>query len=340
MSQDSVFKQGAFTISLDFELYWGMRDVVSVKDYQEHLTGVVKAIPAILELFEQYKIHATWATVGFLHYNNPQQLIENFPTQQPSYDLAELSPYKYVDNLKQELDENLHFSPELIELIQKYSGQEIGTHTFSHYYCLEVGQTEQEFIADLDAAILTANKNGIATKSLVFPRNQYNPAYLKAIADLGIACYRGNETNKIYNSQSGSGNTASKRLLRLLDSYINISGHNCSSWSELQSNYPINIPSSRFLRPYSAKLKYLDGLRLNRITSGLQHAAENNLVYHLWWHPHNFGVNLSENLDFLAEILQTYQQLNSQNKMQSLNMGEIAELCLNNKEVENYSYSQ
>lgn len=327
MNSDLALKPGILTISLDFELYWGMRDVISLEDYQQHLAGVNQAIPAILELFKQFKIHATWATVGFLYYANSQQLVENFPVQLPNYDLVELSPYYYVKNSNQALDEKLHFSPELIELIKKYPGQEIGTHTFSHYYCLEAGQTEQQFRADLDAAILTARKADLATQSLVFPRNQCNPAYLKAIADAGITCYRGNENSKIYNSEAGDGNLISKRLLRLLDSYINISGQNCASWSQLQSQYPINIPSSRFLRPYSAKLKYLDGLRLRRITSGLKHAAKNNLVYHLWWHPHNFGVNLAENLDFLAKILQTYQQLNSQSQMQSLNMGEIAELC-------------
>ncbi len=48
-------------------------------------------------------------------------------------------------------------------------------------------------------------------------------------------------------------------------------------------------------------------------------------MYHLWWHSHNFGVNLDENIDFLEKILQYYQQLNIQGKMQSLNMGEITE---------------
>ncbi len=48
-------------------------------------------------------------------------------------------------------------------------------------------------------------------------------------------------------------------------------------------------------------------------------------MYHLWWHPHNFGVNLDKNIDFLEKILQYYQQLNVQGKMQSLNMGKMSE---------------
>ena len=321
----SELHPGTFTISLDLELYWGMLDA-SLDDYRQNLQGVRQAIPAILNLFERYEIHATWATVGFLFYSDLKQLRENLPQQQPNYETVELSPYQYISNLDPEADRELHFCPDLIELIQRSPGQEIATHTFSHYYCLEPGQTESEFRADLMAAIATARKNNVAIKSLVFPRNQYNQAYLETIAQCGIACYRGNERSSIYNSEAGDGDRPRKRLLRFIDSYINLSGQNCYSWSELRSTYPINIPSSRFLRPYSTKLKYLDSLRLKRITSGLKYAASHNSVYHLWWHPHNFGVNLAQNLRFLEKILQAYQQLKAQNKMQSLNMGEIAQL--------------
>ena len=322
----SKLHPGTFAISLDLELYWGMLDVVSLDDYRRNLQGVRQAIPAILDLFERYEIHATWATVGFLFHSDLKQLRENLPQQQPNYGTVE-SPYQYISNLDPEADRELHFCPDLIELIQRFPGQEVATHTFSHYYCLEPGQTKSEFQADLMAAIATARQNNTAIESLVFPRNQYNQAYLETIAQCGISCYRGNERSSFYNSEAGDGSLPRKRLLRLIDSYLNLSGQNCYSWSELRSTYPINIPSSRFLRPYSTKLKYLDSLRLKRITSGLKYAASHNSVYHLWWHPHNFGVNLAENLRFLEKILQAYRQLNVQNEMQSLNMREIAELC-------------
>lgn len=48
------------------------------------------------------------------------------------------------------------------------------------------------------------------------------------------------------------------------------------------------------LRPYSAALKSLEPLKLKRITSELDCAAQEGLIYHLWWHPHNFGVNLEK----------------------------------------------
>jgi peptidoglycan/xylan/chitin deacetylase (PgdA/CDA1 family) len=324
-------RKGTLLISLDFELYWGVQDVISLNEYQNHLLGVHDAIPQILELFSEYKINATWATIGFLYFKDFAALQNNFPQQLPSYTNPGFSPYNYISNLVEKKHEKLYFAPKLIELIQQYPGQEIGTHTFSHYYCLEDGQTETEFKADLDAAIQVADQAGISTKSLVFPRNQYNKSYLKIVQEAGIKCFRGNEKHRIYNSINGDYWTFNKRSQRVLDSYINISGYNCYSIEELKGEFPIDIPASRFLRPYSPKLKYFRGLQIRRITSALSHAAKENSVYHLWWHPHNFGTNLQENLKSLRQVLEFYAELRDKNKMQSLNMLQLADIL--NQEV-------
>ncbi|MEL6493724.1 MAG: polysaccharide deacetylase family protein [Cyanobacteria bacterium J06623_7] len=318
---------GTLIISLDLELYWGMRDVVSLDSYRQNLSGVRKAIAAMLQLFKEYEIHATWATVGFLYYPGFELLHQNLPEKLPQYRQVDLSPYQYISSSTIAPAPELHFCPEIIHAIAQHPGQEIATHTFSHYYCLEAGQTQAEFAADLQAAITVAQEAGIDTKSLVFPRNQYNQAYLQTIAECGIDCYRGNQPHPIHNEENGDGDRPRKRLLRLIDAYLNFTGHNTYSRSPLKSEYPVNIPASHFLRPYSPKLKYLDGLRLRRITKSLRHAANRGEIYHLWWHPHNFGMNLTENIRFLEQILQSYQKLKEQHKMQSLSMREVAELC-------------
>ena len=62
-------QRGIFTISLDFELGWGFVGKRNIKQYAENFLGVYSAIPAILEIFNEYNIHATWATVGFLFFD-------------------------------------------------------------------------------------------------------------------------------------------------------------------------------------------------------------------------------------------------------------------------------
>ena len=318
---------GKFVISLDFELMWGMKDVTTLAAYGDCIKGVHTALPHLLTMFREFEIRATFSTVGFLFFDDKKSLLENLPTILPQYDKEFLSPYgKYMSTVGENgSEDSYHFGKYLIEEIKKHPEQEIGTHTFSHYYCLERGQSAEAFKADLAKAMEVGEKNGIKIQSLVFPKNQFNEEYLKICADLGIACYRGNESSWLYAAADGKAkNNLLKRALRLIDAYINLSGHHCYSGEYLQKNRPMNIPSSRFLRPFSKKLAFLDILKLQRIKNSMTHAAKNGLLYHLWWHPHNFGIHQSENFAFLAKILQHYQFLHQKYGFQSLTMIETA----------------
>jgi hypothetical protein len=65
---------------------------------------------------------------------------------------------------------------------------------------------------------------------------------------------------------------------------------------------------------------------LRRIKKAMTHAAKNKLMFHLWWHPHNFGINQDENFAFLQKILEHYKVLNLKYQFHSLNMIELADL--------------
>ncbi len=317
-------RKGKLVISLDFEIYWGVHDAVSLKKYRDNLLGVRKAIPALLQLFAQYHINATFATVGLLFFGDKEELLNNLPQKKPQYSLPELSPYHAQIALagNNEEEDPLRFGLSLIRAIQR-ANQEIGCHTFSHYYCLEKGQTPEDFKADLESAKNIATQKGIELKSFIFPRNQYNETYLKICKEEGFTSYRGNENSVLFSSKTQGNETRFRRPFRLADAYINLSGHNCYSDEEMKKDELINIPSSRFLRPYSKRLSFLDNLKLKRITSGMDYAAKNGLTYHLWWHPHNFGANLKENLSFLNKILLHFRTLNSKYNFESMSMQQL-----------------
>jgi hypothetical protein len=61
----------------------------------------------------------------------------------------------------------------------------------------------------------------------------------------------------------------------------------------------------------------------------MTYAAKNNLTYHLWWHPHNFGINIRENLTFLNEILIHFTELNLKYNFKSNCMSEISKEFIN-----------
>src|SRR5262249_9770335 len=133
--------------------------------------------------------------------------------------------------------------------------------------------------------------------TIVFPRNQTNAAYLQVCRELGLVCYRGNEKSWLYASGTYRGESRLKRAIRLADAYMNLTGHN--TYRASSENGLCNVASSRFLRPYSRRLAPLDGLRLRRITRGIEYSAKSGETYHLWWHPHNFGADLEQNMTFL-----------------------------------------
>ena len=315
--------RGIFTISLDFELYWGIRDKCSLKNYRTNLDGVENAINKILNIFNIYNIHATWATVGFLFYENMRNLKNNLPVKTPSYKNEFLNPYIYIKN--NTLEEKYHFSPSCIKSIINSKNQEIATHTMSHYYCLEHGQRKDEFYEDLRNSIkIIEDKTNQKTYSLVFPRNQWNEEYLSILSELGILSYRGNEESWIYDAVNEKNINYVRRAIRLIDTYINVSGHHTYSLKNISLKKPFNIPSSRFLRPVSKQLSFLETIRLNRIKKSMTYAAKNNELYHLWWHPHNFGKDLDDNILFLNEILKHYKRLETKYGMRSLNMKEVS----------------
>jgi peptidoglycan/xylan/chitin deacetylase (PgdA/CDA1 family) len=315
--------QGSLIISLDFELYWGVRDRPYAKAYIPCLVGARAAIPAILEAFARFGIHATWATVGFLFCDNGKSLREHLPRIQPQYAEDWLSPYCDLPPIEaKEDDESIWFAPSLIRRISGAPNQEIATHTFSHYYCIEPGNDEVSFREDLRAACEVANRAGLTLRSLVFPRNQCAEEYLEAVNDAGITSYRGNPSSWFYQSAPGAQRRLVARALRLADAYVGFSGG--LSYPEPSTGKPVNIPASRFLRPYRVKLHRLEMLRLRRIKQELTYAAKRGLVYHLWWHPHNFGLDTARNIAFLSAILGHYRVLHDKYGMTSKNMAETS----------------
>lgn len=328
-----MLSKSRLLISLDFELMWGVRDKRTTECYGENVLGVRKVIPSLLEVFEKYDIAATFATVGFLFAKNKEDLLAYVPDEKPQYSLARYSPYQnnYFSTIGQsEANDLYHYGHSLIRMIQQSLKQEIASHTFSHYYCLE-NASLSSFEADMRSAKAIASSFGVDLKSIVFPRNQYSKQHIDICKKFGFIAYRGNQTSSIYDPRKNEEQNKRIRATRLIDSYLNVSGHH--SFIPGASDDIVNIPASRFLRPYSGKLKFADGLRLQRIKSSMTYAAKNNEAFHLWWHPHNFGVNLKENLSFLEEILKHYQQLHHQYGMQSKTMKAIAEEILQSHAV-------
>jgi peptidoglycan/xylan/chitin deacetylase (PgdA/CDA1 family) len=316
-------EKGALVISLDFELLWGVFDKVEWREKMEYFQNTREVIPKILRLFEEYEISGTWATVGMLFNKNWEEWEHNTPKILPAYENSNLSAYDFGKSIQSKETEKLCFAPDLIKLIKATPKQEIGTHTYSHYYCLEPGQDAAAFEADLNKASKLASSLRIELNSLVFPRNQYNAQYLQICEKLGLTTVRINPDNWYW--QNTQKDSLTQKIFRTGDAYFGAQDKTYKT-KEIHK-FTQNVTgqkASRLLRPYSSR-SVLNRLKIKRICSEMENAAKNNKIYHLWWHPHNFGNNPEKSLLELTSILDHYKVLEKKYNFKSRSMNTLKE---------------
>ncbi|MFN4000470.1 polysaccharide deacetylase family protein [Algoriphagus sp.] len=323
-------QSGIFTISLDFELLWGIFDKVGTRYKPDYFSNTRAVIPKMLDLFGQNEISVTWATVGMLFAENEEEWKSYSPAFQPSYRNKNLSAYEWAKT--HGIHPEVHFAPELIREILSTPFQELGSHTYAHYYTLMRGQSPEQFRQDLKATQKIAeDKFGVRLKSLVFPRNHINELYLGICLEEGYEFVRGNPKNWFW--QETQHESFEKKLFRSADCFFQVGGKSTFSLEEVREydNEPLILPASRILRPYTNGNPLFNKVRLLRILDEMEYAAKNKEVYHLWWHPHNFGNSPEVSILELKQIVSHFSHLKSKYGMVSLHMEKLGNQIKNSK---------
>ena len=314
---------GVFTISLDFEKYWGVHDVLTISEV-EHFKDITSIVSKTLELFRQYDIHATWATVGLLGLENTSLLAEMHDQDTIPYSNKNYSPFPIKSDKYGTFDGALLNGKQEMETILATPNQELSSHTYSHFYCCEKGITADDF--EKDSAQMAAIGQGLKHQftSIVFPRNQINPVFLRICKKYGITAYRGNQENRFWKNDRYENESIVKKAGRVIDAYFNISKTKAYTIETLPKHAIgiLNIPANRFLRPNSGK-SFLEKRKIKRIKKEMYKAAKTGTVYHLWWHPHNFAGDKAIAFDQLEELLAYFQVLNAKFGFESLTLSEI-----------------
>lgn len=318
-----MVKAPFFCISFDFELYWGVRDKLSLRDYGENILCGRRSVPLVLRLFKKYGISATWGVVGMSSFYDKKSLLSYLPSVLPGYEDINLCAYTYLSNGligNNEKDDPYHFGYSLVDEISQAPGMEIGSHSFSHFYAVEPRNNLSAYEADLKSSIAALNRFGAPVSSIIFCRNQYDKFHLETARKCGFLSFRGNENHNLNSSIQNDSFGFVRRVARSLDSYINLTG---ASTSVIGMDFSglINVPSSRFFRPYCGD--YSENLKLARIFRAMELAAISGDGFHLWWHPENFGKNLIKNLASLERVLIHFKDLNQRYGMVSKNMSQL-----------------
>lgn len=317
--------RGTFVISLDFELFWGLAgwNESQLEGYRPRVEGAINALRRITETLKKYDMKCTIGFVGGINYKTLEDFLEASPFLRPTYSNQLFSSYGVLHKLVKNdtIDRKLLFRPDAITMLQENPLVELASHTFSHYYALEDGQTMEQFEADIRTAHSEACKSGIEQKSIIFPRNQIPKSYHEVCARCGFTHIRGNEESLLYRSESTPSKFDYKRVLRLLDCYINLTGHH--SYKSPKKGLLIDVTASRFFRPYSHTLRMLEPLKVKRIKDDIKFAAKRGEIYHLWWHPHNFGINTDVSIRQLEEICKCFSEMRDKYGMKSAFMCEL-----------------
>lgn len=323
-------KTGKLIISLDFELHWGVFDSkVLDANGRKYFLDTRELIPQVLKRFESMDIRATWATVGILFVKDIKQLRAFLPTKVPVYANSAYSAYGLIEREEVGSDEKsdpFHYAPSLVEKILETRGQELASHTFSHYYCLEPKREGNCFAEDLDAAQAIAKENfGVTLKSLVLPRNQFTPDDIITIGEAGFLNARSNPGVWFWKGESKDDESRPKRTARLLDHYFPLDKDTLFELPLDVRNGVADLPASRLFRPYIANIDGIGGqtLKIRRIQKEMTAAAIQGKCYHLWWHPHNLATDPARNMAALDAILRHFLHLRDRYGMESKTMLDI-----------------
>jgi len=138
------------------------------------------------------------------------------------------------------------------------------------------------------------------------------------ISQHGFKCYRGPETGWFERLPTAPVRGA----MRLLNSRLRR-----APMVGLPTTSPeglVEIPSSHFYAPFQSVGKYVSlNDRIAQAIAGLNAAAKQKRIYHLWTHPFNMGADTESLMDGLKSILQHFQTLRDSGQLECRSMGAL-----------------
>lgn len=285
---------GAFCISIDLELAWGIWDVPD-PDYLERCLRLEhQIVDRLLDLFGRYRVSATWAVVG--------RLLERGGAAAGA-------------------DERLWYAPEIVRRIRDAAPeQEIGSHSFEHIYFGRASRGAAA--ADAASARRVHAEHGLEFTSFVYPRNDV--AHLDAIRDAGIRVFRGADEGFLVGlrqrvpGQLGRAAHLLEMALPLAPAVVHPRVH-ASGLVELPGS--MLLPQRRGLRRLVAP-----GVVEARARLGLRAAAARHGIFHFWFHPSNFYYRTDSQFAVLERVLAYADSLRERGEIQVLPMKHFARI--------------
>jgi peptidoglycan/xylan/chitin deacetylase (PgdA/CDA1 family) len=252
---------GKLTISIDLELAWGFWDILTPEILRLSETAERPICDKLIELFDRYRIPATWAMVAAV--------------------LDRASANGRAGN------EASWYAPEIIERIRAAKTRhEIGSHGGRHVYYDRMTATE----ADEDLAFIkqTHRDHDLPLDSFVFPRNAIG--HLDLLARAGLRTFRGPDTGWLrlapkLGSRAGKVVTFADKILPIPPAPARAQ----------RSGGLVDVPGSMLLPGRDGARRFiLPQVSQAKLAMGLAWARRSGETFHFWFHPCNFYYRADE----------------------------------------------
>jgi peptidoglycan/xylan/chitin deacetylase (PgdA/CDA1 family) len=321
MADTVSYPRGVFTLSLDFELIWGTLDLFGPSGFARACEiERTEVIDRLLALLAEYEVPATWCILGHL-------FLDHCPTgDSPKH--AEIVRPQHAwhpadwfasDPGGTESTAPLFFGRSLVEKIRSCPAeQEIGSHSFSHVIFGDPGCSAETASTELAECVRLAGEMGIELRSFAFPRNQVG--HLDILRQHGFSCFRGPEPNWY---EADRWPEVVQRLGRLID-VLRIARPPVVLPRRDESGL-WDIPGSAMYFPMHGGRRFLPlSWRVRRAVKGLNAAARERRVFHLWFHPTNLADQTESMFAGLRSIFAHARKLRDRGELDLLPMGKLA----------------
>jgi hypothetical protein len=294
-----VSDRGTFTLSLDFELIWGGLDRGrSVKLERACKRERSQVFEPLLGMLEEFEIEATWCVVGHLMLGScaPLDGRKHPEIVRPRRDPGAEDWFER-DPGGDERGFPAYYGRSLVErLLEARVPQEIGCHSFSHVIFGDPGCTRETAASEVAASVAIARGLGIELRSFAFPRNSVG--HLDVLRDHGFTCFRGPEPTW---HRGGGPRGPASRIGHLADV---IAARTPPVVDPRPVDGLVDVPASMLYFPAHGGRRFVPvGRRVRRALRGVDRAARDRRVFHLWFHPTNLAYETGPMLDGLRTVL-------------------------------------
>jgi peptidoglycan/xylan/chitin deacetylase (PgdA/CDA1 family) len=317
---ESPLPRGVFTLSLDFELIWGTLDLFGPEGFRYACEVERAAVDRLLELLVEFDVAATWCIVGhlFLDRCSAQDGVKHPEIVRPQHAWTHVDWFDHDPGSSESADP-IFYGRTLVERIRGCRvPQEIGSHSFSHVIFGDSGCSRACADSELGACVSAAKALGLSLRSFAFPRNSVG--HLDLLRQHGFRVYRG-PGPRFYERGESPGLLG--RLAHLWD--VVTAAEPPVVLPERGAFGLLNLPGSMIYFPMHGVRRHVPlELRVRRAVKGLEAAARERRVFHLWFHPTNLADEPDAMFAGLRAIFTHAHRLRERGRLDQLPMGAFA----------------